>query len=83
MLHHTGLHFLLCGSELGITVHSTCTFMDKSLKFPMNDFFSLLYKIDTHACDETTFNLLGFTLHFGGLWGKHTEMSGIFSVLSS
>lgn len=80
MLYHTGLHFLPCGSELGLTVHSTYTCVDKRLKFPINDFFSLLYKIDTHTCDETTFNLLGFTL---GAVGEARGNVWNFSVLSS
>ena len=41
---------------------------------------SLLSEIDTHTCDETTFNLSG--LISGGLLGKHREMSSkCFSTL--
>lgn len=40
---------------------------------------SLLYEIDTHTCDETTFNLLGVTLgDRGGCTGK---CLAVFSTL--
>lgn len=40
---------------------------------------SLLYDIDTHACNETTFNLLGFTL--GDYWGSTGKCPVFFSTL--
>lgn len=75
MLYHTGLHFLPCGSELGLTVHSTYTCVDKRLKFPINDFFPSFIKLIPTLVMKPH---LTFWDSLWGLWGKHMEMSGIF-----